>query len=108
MELDHIPTLQLFNTCIWHQSRQHITNECLQLFHSLNTDVFYSIQTWPTHIQQLFWKKPTRDNDSFQLTLFFIGNDCPPELVAKWVLPLNIGLHIPKEKREQGKLISLC
>ena len=74
MELDHISTIQFFNTRIWQQSRQQITNERLQLFYLLNGDVFYSIQTWPTNIQQLFGKKPTGDNDTFKLLLFFIGN----------------------------------
>ena len=41
-----------------------------------------TILTCPTHILQLFWKKPTGDNDSFQLLLFFIGNGCSPEEVA--------------------------
>ena len=57
MELDNIPTLQFFNTRIWQQPRQQITTERLQLFYLLNGDVFYSIQTWPPDIQQLFWKK---------------------------------------------------
>jgi len=59
MELDHIPTIQFFNTHIWQQPRQQITNERLQRFYLLNGDFFYSIQTWPPDIQQLFWKKPT-------------------------------------------------
>ena len=59
MEIDHISTIQFFNTRIWQQSRQQITNERLQLFYLLNGDVFYSIQTWPTDIQQLFWNFQT-------------------------------------------------
>ena len=83
MELDHIPILQFFNTHIWQLSRQQISNECLQLFHLLNGEVFYSIQAWPTDIQQIFWNKPTGDNDTFKLLLFFIGNGCSPEIIAK-------------------------
>jgi len=40
--------------------------------------------------------------------LFFIGNGCPPDLIAKWVLTFQRWVSIPKEKREQGKLTSLC
>ena len=100
MEVNHIPTLQYFNTRIWQQSRQQLTTERLQLFHLLNGDVFYSIRTWPTHIQELFWKKPTGDNDSFQLMLFFTGNGCPPDLIAKWILTSqHWASHSKGEKR---------
>ena len=100
MELYHIPTLQYFNTHIWQQSRQQLTTERLQRFHLLNGDVFYSIRTWPTHIQELFWKKPTGDNDSFQLMLFFTGNGCPPDLIAKWILTSqHWASHSKGEKR---------
>ena len=100
MELDHIPTLQYFSTHIWQLSRQRISNERLQLFHSLNGDVFYPIQTWPTNIQQLFWKKPTGDNDTFKLLLFFIGNGCSQEVIAKWILTSqHWASHTKGEKR---------
>ena len=100
MEIDHISTIQFFNTHIWQQSRQQITNEHLQLFYLLNGDVFYSIQTWPTDIQQLFWKKPTGDNDTFKLLLFFIGNGCSPEVISKWILTSqHWASHTKGEKR---------
>ena len=100
MELDHIPTLQYFNTHVWQLSRQQISNERLQLFHSLNGDVFYPIQTWPANIQQLFRKKPTGDNDTFKLLLFFIGNGCSPEVIAKWILTSqHWATHTKGEKR---------
>jgi len=80
MDLDHISTIQFFNSRIWQQSRQQITNERLQLFHLPNGNIFSSIHTWPTDKQQRFWRKPTGDNDTFKLLLFFIGNGCPPEV----------------------------
>ena len=85
MELHHIPALQFFNTRKWQLLRQQLAYG-IQLFHLLNGDIFYSIQTWPTNIQQHFGKKPTGDNDSFKLLLFFIGNGCSPEVIAKWIL----------------------
>jgi len=81
------PNFTVFLTpAVRQQSRQQITNERLKLFYLLNGDFCYSIQTWPTNIQQLFWKKPTGDNDYFKLMLFFIGNGCSPEVIAKWIL----------------------
>jgi len=74
MELDHLTTIQYFNTNIWQLPRPLISTERLQLFHLLNGDVFYPIRTWPPDIKQLFWKKPTGDNDTFKF------------LIAKWIL----------------------
>ena len=100
MELDHIPILQFFNTRIWQLSRLQISNERLQLFHLLNGEVFYSIQTWPTDIQRIFWNKPAGDNDTFKLLLFFIGNGCSPEIIAKWILTSqHLTTHTKGEKR---------
>jgi len=56
MELDHLTTIQYFNTRIWQLPRPLISTERLQLFHLLNGDIFYPIQTWPPDIKQLFWK----------------------------------------------------
>lgn len=86
MELDHLTTIQYFNNHIWQLPRPLISTERLQLFHLLNGDIFYPIRTWPPDIKQLFWKKPTGDNDTFKLLLFFIGNGCSPQIIAKWIL----------------------
>ena len=102
MELNHIPNLQYFNTHIHvsQLSRQQIANERLQPFYLLKGDLFFSIQTWPTKILQFFWKKPTRDNDTFKLLLFFIGNGCSPEKRAKWILTSQYwASHTKGEKR---------
>ena len=67
-------------------SRPQISTLGLQLFNSINGDEFYPIKTWPIIIQQLFWKKPTGDSDTFKLILFFIGNGCSPDVISKWIL----------------------
>ena len=79
-------TLHYYNTQIRPLTIQQISRERLQLFHLLNGDIFYPIRTWPINIQKLFWKKPIGDSDSFLLSLFFIGNGCPPHLISKWIL----------------------
>ena len=100
MDLDHISTIQFFNTHIWQQSRQQITNKRLQLFHLRNGAIFYSIHTLPTDIQQLFRRKPTGDNDTFKLLLFFIGNGCSPVVISKWILTSqHWATHAKGEKR---------
>lgn len=86
MDLEQISALQYFNTHIRQLSRPQISTLRLQLFNSINGDVFYPIRTWPINIQRLFWKKPTGDNDTFKLILFFIGNGCSPDVITKWIL----------------------
>ena len=93
-------TLQFFNTYIWHLSKQQISNERLLLFQLINGDIFYPIRTWPLEMQLLFWNKPTSDKDSFRLMLFLIGNGCPPNITAKWILSSQ---HwAPHKKGEKG------
>ena len=86
MDLEQISALQYFNTHICQLSRPQISTLRLQLFNSINGDVFYPIKTWSINIQQLFWKKPSGDSDTFKLILFFIGNGCSPDVISKWVL----------------------
>ena len=40
------------------------------------------------------------DNDTFKLLLFFIGNGCSPEIIAKWILTSqHWTTHTKGEKR---------
>ena len=48
--------------------------------------LFYPLSTWPQDIQQLFWKKPIGDTDTFKLMLFFLGNGCSPHTIEEWIL----------------------
>ena len=61
----------------------------------INSYVFYTYLTempsipskpGPTTFKFYFWKKPTEDKGSFQLKLFYFGNDPSPNLIAKWIL----------------------
>ena len=45
--------------------------------------LFYPLSTWPQDIQQLFWKKPIGDTDTFKLMLFFLGNGCSKHLINR-------------------------
>ena len=53
----------------------------------LNGDAFYPLSTcWPQDIQQLFWKKPIEDTDTFKPMLFFLGNGCSKHLITEQIL----------------------
>ena len=100
MDLEHTSTLHFFNTQIWHLSRQQISQERLRLFQLINGDIFYQIRTWPRDMQQIFWKKPTGDEETFKLLLFFIGNGCPPNIISTWILTSqHWATHRKGEKR---------
>ena len=54
--------------------------------YSVKWRCFYPLSTWPQDIQQLFWKKPIGDTDTFKLMLFLLGNGCSKHLVTEWIL----------------------
>lgn len=52
----------------------------------IDGDVSYPLRAWPKWIKFLFWTKPISDKGAFQLSLFLLGNGCPPDLIMKWIL----------------------
>ena len=55
------------------------------LFQLLNGDIFYPVQVWPKKILTTFVKKPMGDQDTFQLVLSFLGNECFPDIISEWI-----------------------
>ena len=55
------------------------------LFHTINGDAFYPLNSWPSHFKRIFWQKHITDKDTFKLFLFFIGNGGSPNIIAEWV-----------------------
>ena len=86
MDPEDSSALHFLNSHIRPLSRPQISHLRLDLFQLLNSDIFYPIKIWPREIQTLFWKKPTSDADTFKLLLLFIGNGCPPSMIANWIL----------------------
>ena len=86
MDPEDSSALHFLNSHIRPLSRPQISHLRLDLFQLLNGDIFYPIKIWLREIQTLFWKKPTSDADTFKLLLFFIGNGCPPSMIANWIL----------------------
>ena len=76
----------IFNTSIWDLPRPRLIQKRRNLLTLLNGDAFYPLSTWPQDIQQLFWKKPIGDTDTFKLMLFFLGNGCSKHLITEWIL----------------------
>jgi hypothetical protein len=69
-------------TCTAHE----ISKKRRALFQDINGDIFYPISLWPKKMERLFWRKPIRDDETFQLLLFLVGNGCPPDLSTEWIL----------------------
>ena len=98
--MEHMSTLHFFNTHIWHLSRQQISQERLLLFQLINGDIFYPIRTWPRDIEQLFWKKPTGDEDTFKLLLFFYWQRLPSKHHSQMAPNISALGHTPKGWKE--------
>ena len=84
--MDQFSTIDIFNTSIRDLPRPRLIQKRRNLLTLLNGDAFYPLSTWPQDIQQLFWKKPIGDTDTFKLMLFFLGNGCSKHLITEWIL----------------------
>ena len=76
MVMDKFSATEIFNTSIRDLPRPRLIEKRRNLLTLLNGDAFYPLSTWPQDIQQLFWKKPIGDTDTFKLMMFFLGNGC--------------------------------
>ena len=84
--MDQFSATNIFNTSIRDLPRTSLIDQRRNLLTLLNGDAFFPSSTWPQEIQQLFWKKPIGDTDTFKLLLFFLGNGCSPHLITEWIL----------------------
>ena len=76
----------LYQTQFQHLTKTAIIDKRKELFNLLNGDIFYPISLWPHNIQLKFWNKPSTDQDTFNLFLFFFGNGCSPNIIFEWIL----------------------
>ena len=57
-----------------------------EIFKLIDGDVFYDMKKQPRDIEQIFWRKPISDIETFKLLMFFVGNGCPPTLINEWIM----------------------
>ena len=86
MVMDQFSATEIFNTSIRDLPRPSLIQKRRNLLTLLNGNTFYPLSTWPQDIQQLFWKKPNGDTDTFKLTMYFLGNGCSKHLITEWIL----------------------
>ena len=84
--MDQFSATEIFNSSIRYLPGPRLIQKRRNLLTLLNGDAFYPLSTWPQDIQQLFWKKPIGDTDTFKLMLFFLGNGCSKHLITEWIL----------------------
>ena len=82
MVMDQFSATEIFNTSIRDLPRPRLIQKRRNLLTLLNEDAFYPLSTWPQDIQQLFWKKPIGDTDTFKLMLFFLDNGRSKHLIT--------------------------
>jgi len=103
MTMDQFSATDIFNTSIRDLPRTKLIQKRRNLVTLLNGDAFYPLSTWPQDMQQLFWKKPIWDTDTFELMLFFLGNGCSQHLITEWILPSHHWTTIQKGIKRERK-----
>ena len=83
MIMDQFSATDIFNTSIRDLPRPRLIQKRRNLLTLLNGDAFYPLSTWPQDIQQLFWKKPIGDTDTFKVPI-----------TPKYFFRLNKSLHL--------------
>ena len=81
--MDQFSATEIFNISILDLPKPRLIQKRRNLLTLLNRDAFYPLSTWPQDIQQLFWKKPIGDTDTFKLMLLFLGNGCSKHLITE-------------------------
>ena len=76
------------NRSDWGRKRKETgREERRKLIETLNGDVLAPIYHWPINIRRIFFKTtPISDAETFQLSLFFIGNSASPEMAGDCVM----------------------
>jgi len=74
----------------------------------IDGDAFFPLKSWPKDMKLIFWKKPMKDEETFKLVLFLIGNGCSPALTRRWIVLAQYSctgqLHGSGQKRGLDKL----
>jgi len=52
----------------------------------IDGDAFFPQKSWPKDMKLIFWKKPMKDEETFKLVLFLIGNSSSPDLIRRWIV----------------------
>ena len=78
--------LNLYQSHYSNNSKSTTILKWQDLFHSINGDAFYPLNSRPSDIKCTFWQRPITDTDTFKLFLFFTGNGGSPNIIAEWIL----------------------
>ena len=88
MVMDQFSATEIFNTSTLYtgSTKAKINPKKKEFTYSVKWRCFLPIIHLATNIQQLFWKKPIGNTDTFKLMLFFLGNGCSKHLIPEWIL----------------------
>jgi len=102
--MDQFSATDIFNTSTRDLPRTILIQKRRNVLTLLNGDAFYPLSSWPQDIQQLVWKKPIGDTDTFKLLLFFLGNGCSLHLITEWILTSQHWTTIQKGVRRARQI----
>jgi len=75
-------SVQLHREEIWYLSMKEVVERRRELMKIIHGDAFFPLKSWPKEMKLFFWKKKTmKDEETFKLLLFLIGNGCSPDLI---------------------------
>jgi len=57
-----------------------------ELMKIIDGDAFFPLKSWPKEMKLIVWNKPMKDEETFKLLLFLIGNGCSPDLFRRWIV----------------------
>lgn len=100
IKIDDMSLKKWFDLEMSSYRKEDVVRERRELLRLLDGDLFYAMRVWPSWLEKAFWRKPTSDQETFKVALFFIGNGCEPHVIAKWLL---LSQHWNKCREKQGK-----
>lgn len=101
-------TLKMYRQEMHPLSKKEVLESWRDLLKDLKGNAFFSWKPWPRDMQAVFWKKPMRDTETFQLALFFVGNGFAPLLFTKWILLAQYWAESPQKSRKKSPANRLC
>ena len=91
------------------KSRAEIVAIRREMLRTFNGDEMPTLRLWPVNIRRLLFKQSAlSDSETFQLTLFFLGNGFSPLRVGVWVLTGYTLLTQDRDRRGRKRCVQMA
>jgi len=79
-------SVQLYSEEIRYLSMKEAVERRRELMKIIDGEAFFPPKSWPKELKLIFWNKPIKDEETFKLLLFLIGNGCSPDLIRRLIV----------------------